>query len=77
VVTAASNLPATVTHQQEADVVVAQLRREAGALGANGILFEGLSSEGKGTYITTTDANGAKVTNLFRKKGQAVAIYVR
>ena len=65
------------------DVVIRRLKEEAAALGANGILLQGVGSDsagGVGTGIATAHGNMAYGTgisgNIFMKTGKGVAIYV-
>lgn len=80
---ASSAASGAFTRQQKTDKVIARLKAEAAALGANGVLMQGMGNEyagSVGTGSATFYGNSAFATGfsapVFNKAGTALAIYV-
>ncbi len=72
------------TSQQKTNKVMARLKQEAAALGANGILLQGVGNQSGGAVVTSSGtAYGGGYTGtgiavpVMHKSGSAIAIYVQ
>ena len=80
---ASSGASGAFTRQQKTDKVISRLKAEAAALGANGVLMQGMGNEYAGSVGTGSASfygNSAFATGfsapVFNKAGTALAIYV-
>lgn len=80
---ASSAASGAFTRQQKTDKVITRLKAEAAALGANGILMQGMGDEYAGSvgtgnvYFSGNTAFGTGFSApVFNKAGTAIAIYV-
>jgi hypothetical protein len=87
VVSASSKRSFSFTFEGKAEVVVRRLKEEAGKLGANGVLLEGISDEPGATIGTdlgrsyegprgTIDVGAGVSTLTLQRYGRAIAIYL-
>ena len=87
VVSASSKRSWSFTFEGKAEVVVRRLKEEAGKLGANGVLLEGISDEPGATIGTdlgrsyegprgTIDVGVGVSTLTLQRYGRAIAIYL-
>jgi hypothetical protein len=87
VVSASSKRSWSFTFEGKAEVVVRRLKEEAGKLGANGVLLEGISEESGGAIGAdvgtgyegprgTVDVGVGASTLMLQRHGRGIAIYL-